>query len=72
MSMENVLERDLVLQFDNWADLNRGAATNARRKVMDHMCGLVRFVLVQFPGLAATYGDVPDLNRLMVEPAPRD
>lgn len=64
--MEHVLERDLVLQFDNWADLNRGAATNTRRKVMDHMCCLSRFVLVQFPGLAAAYCDVPDLYRRMV------
>ena len=66
VSMEHVLEHNLVLQFDNWMDLNRGAATNTRRKQMDHLASMSRFVLVQFPSLAATYGDVPNLYRRLV------
>ncbi len=66
VNIEHVLEKDLVLQYDNWMDCMRGVATNSRRKVVQHLCSVAVFALVHLPGLVTDYRDVPDIYRRLV------
>jgi hypothetical protein len=66
VSIEHVLEKEFVLDFDKWQDCMRGTATNSRRKVMQHLSSVATFALVLFPGLVALYGPVLEVYRRLV------
>jgi len=63
ISLQQVLDKDLVTEFQTWLECIRGSSAGSCRKVIQHLSSIASFVLMLFPHLKSAYGNVPDLYR---------